>query len=79
MKVREKVSKRQKEMCFILLGCCSTGPRQLTRAGLVGAAGGLDGAADVDEVIVAAVGQVVETAVGFGERRQVEGELCRQE
>lgn len=65
--------------CFLLLCCCSSSPLQLTHSGLVGAAGGLDGAADVDEVVVAALGQVVEIAVGFGERRQVEGEFCRQD
>lgn len=48
----------------------------LTRSGLLRAAGGFDGAADVDEVVVAAAGQVVEAAVGFEERRQVERESC---
>lgn len=47
----------------------------LTGSGRLRAAAGFDGAAHVDEVVVAAAGHFVGAAVGFGERRQVEGQF----
>lgn len=66
-------------MLSFLLGCCTTSLLQLTCACHVWAAGCCDGSTDVDEVVIATVGQVVKTAVGFGERRQVEGEFCKRD
>lgn len=48
----------------------------LARSGILSTRSGFDRTADVDVVVVAAAGHVVVAAVGFGERRQVEGETC---
>lgn len=50
----------------------------LTCSSLFGTGGSFDVTADVDVVDIAAAGQVVPTAVGFGERRQVKGEPWRE-
>lgn len=48
----------------------------LTCSRLFRTVGSFDRTAHVDEVVVVAAGQIVEAAVDFGERRQVEGEIC---
>lgn len=48
----------------------------LTRSGLFRTVGSFDRTADIDQVVIVATGQVVEATVGFGERRQVEREVC---
>lgn len=48
----------------------------LAGAGLLRAGGGFDGIADVDVEVIVAVAHVVEATFGFGERRQVEREVC---
>lgn len=48
----------------------------LTCSGLFRTAGSFDRTADIDQVVIVATGQVVEATVGFGERRQVEREVC---
>lgn len=48
----------------------------LAGAGFLRAGGGFDGTADVDVEVIVAVAQIVEATFSFGERRQVEREVC---
>lgn len=48
----------------------------LARSGLFRTVGSFDGTTDVDVVVIGSAGQVVEAAVGLGERLQVERETC---
>lgn len=48
----------------------------LTYSGLFRTVGSFDRTTDIDEVVIVATGQVVEATDGFGERRQVEREVC---
>lgn len=49
----------------------------LTCSRLIRTVDSFDRAAHVDVVVIVANGQVVEATIAFGERRQIEGEVCR--